>query len=142
MVPTPVVAVPRRAVPSAPVVLVVAASPASASRVSPLPGRVAEPLAVLISPRAVGHKQLRLLQQLDGLGTGAQLGDGDAVGLQLVERGLGLRGGHPGRDRVLEAVAVGDDLLALRRGEEGDQALRLRLVLRGLRMPAPDTSTT
>ena len=42
-----------------------------------------------------------------------ELGDGDAVRLQLVERRLGLRGRHTRGDRVLEAVAVGDDLLAL-----------------------------
>ena len=124
-VPVPFVTVSVRPVPPTPVVLVAVpfavprrASP-RAPRLAFLPGHVEE-RPPCSSHRGRRSQELRLLQQLDGLGTGAQLGDGDAVGLQLVERGLWLRGGHPRGDGVLEAVAVGDDLLPLRRGEERD----------------------
>ena len=43
-------------------------------------------------PPSRAHKSLRLLEQPDRFGARAQLGDGDVVGLQLVERGLRLRG--------------------------------------------------
>ena len=72
--------------------------------------------------RRRGHRSWACLEQLDGRGTGAELADGDRVGLELVERGLGLCRRHARGDRVLEARAVGDDLLPLGRGEEGDEA--------------------
>ena len=49
-----------------------------------------------------------------------------------VERGLVLRRRDAGCDGVLEAVAVGDDLLALDGGEEGQEALGRLLMARGL----------
>ncbi len=67
---------------------------------------------------AARSQQLRLLQQLDRLGAGPQLGDRDGVRLELRERGL-TGPGHARCDRVLPALAVGDDLLPLLRGEEG-----------------------
>src|ERR1019366_10240973 len=76
-------------------------------------------------------QQLGLLQQLDGQGTGPQLGDGDRVRLELVERRL-ARPLHPRGDRVLPALAVVDDLLPGLRGQVGQELLRLGLVRRGL----------
>jgi hypothetical protein len=63
-------------------------------------------------------EQLGFLQQPDRPGAGAQLGDRDGVRLELVERGLGLRRRDPRGDRILEAVAVGAELLPLGRIED------------------------
>ena len=68
---------------------------------------------------------------VDGAGAGAQLRNGDRVGLQLVERCLGLRRRDAGGNRVFEALAVGDDLLPRRRVHEGEELLGLGLVLGG-----------
>jgi hypothetical protein len=47
------------------------------------------------SGRVNPSEKLSLLQELDGLGTGPELGDGDGVGLELIERRLGLRRRDP-----------------------------------------------
>jgi hypothetical protein len=56
------------------------------------PGR-SDGAAHVTAPR--GSQKLRLLQEFDRLGAGPELGNGDGVGLQLVERRLWLRGRDP-----------------------------------------------
>src|ERR1035438_7037914 len=74
-----------------------------------------------------GSQQAGLLHQRDRGRPVAQLGDGDGVRLELPQGGLRLRGRDPRGDRVLDAIRVGDDLLALLRDEEGEELLGVRL---------------
>src|ERR1700730_3292171 len=65
-----------------------------------------------------------LLQERGGGRAVAQLGDGQRRRLQRGERGEWLGGGDPLGDRVLVALAVGDDLLALGADQKGQKLLR------------------
>src|SRR5579883_1696022 len=59
-----------------------------------------------------------------------EVGDRDVRRVEIGERDRHLGGGDPGADRVLVALAAGDDLLTLDADQEGKELLRLGLLLR------------
>ena len=90
---------------------------------------------VMILQIVVDLEELRLLQQRLGIVASTEVGHAERVRQQRSERReLGVRR-HMVADRVLEAVAVREDCLPGRTGDERDELLRRRLVLARLQDP-------